>query len=108
MRKFRLSLSAGILIGLVLGIRDDLAEDSLLQAMERNLAMLHATRPTGRNLGWALDRLRRAFDEASHTGVALVREALASLAAWHFSNNKSPGMLALRQRHCLNGDAAST
>ncbi len=62
--------------GLVLGLRDDLADDALREKMEATLGMLHSTRPTGSNLGWALDRLRRAFDEADGTGAAQVREAL--------------------------------
>ena len=62
--------------GLVLGLHDDLAEDALREKMETPLGMLHSTRPTGSNLGWALDRLRRAFDEADGTGAAQVREAL--------------------------------
>ena len=44
--------------------------------MDTTLGMLHSTRPTGSNLGWALDRLRRTFDEEVDAGVARVREAL--------------------------------
>jgi len=62
--------------GLVLGLHDDLAEDALREKMETTRGMLQATRPTGSNLGWALDRLGRTFDEAAGAGVVQVREAL--------------------------------
>ena len=62
--------------GLVLALRGDVAEDVLQEKVEATLGMLHSTRPTGSNLGWALDRLRRTFHEVAGDGVARVREVL--------------------------------
>ncbi len=49
--------------------------DAMRRELGRLSALLRATRPTGRNLGWSLERMRRAFEAAENRSA----EALSSV-----------------------------
>jgi len=68
----------GVALG-VMGLRDDARLD---EEFERIVARLHRTRPTARNLFWALERMKKAFLEnrtlpLGRLKARLVDEALA-------------------------------
>jgi len=70
-------------MGIALGVRLSGAEGAALRReLEGICAELGATRPTAVNLFWAIERMRRRFDELCDSGgealrAGLVREALA-------------------------------
>ncbi|MGH7569370.1 MAG: S-methyl-5-thioribose-1-phosphate isomerase [Gemmatimonadales bacterium] len=57
-------------MGLAVGLRDRRAapRDAFLARLEELVVLLAATRPTGVNLRWALDRMRRAAREVAEAG----------------------------------------
>ena len=68
--------------GVALGIQKVEKGESLDQEVERICSRLEKTRPTARNLFWALERMRDAFGEHRHLSLPqlkrrLVEEALA-------------------------------
>jgi methylthioribose-1-phosphate isomerase len=64
-------------LGLALGIRQSPAEgNELRDALDRVSADLAATRPTAVNLFWALERMRRRFEEDAARGGDAVRKGL--------------------------------
>src|SRR5262245_53642644 len=68
-------------LGLALGMRLSKAEDGALrEEMERMVRDLAATRPTAVNLFWALERMRRRFDQDAPKGGAAVRDGLLAEA----------------------------
>jgi methylthioribose-1-phosphate isomerase len=73
-------------MGIALGIRDSRAEDihALREEFKQITETLAATRPTAVNLFWAIDRMKRCFEEAATNGAdrstianRLIREVLA-------------------------------
>ncbi|HXB57494.1 MAG TPA: S-methyl-5-thioribose-1-phosphate isomerase [Vicinamibacteria bacterium] len=64
-------------LGVALGVRGTPAEGPSLQAAFEGICEeLRATRPTAVNLFWAIERMRRRFNEALPRGGAVLRAAL--------------------------------
>lgn len=68
--------------GVALGVMKVRKEKSLAGEFDRILARLRDTRPTARNLFWALERMRRTYENQMHNGLTplkrkLIAEALA-------------------------------
>lgn len=68
--------------GVALGVQKVGESDDLAGEFERILARLRDTRPTARNLFWALERMKQTFDEHKHLTLPelkqkLIQEAIA-------------------------------
>lgn len=68
--------------GVALGVKNIGKSDKLEEEFERVLTRLRNTRPTARNLFWALERMQRVFDTNRHLALpelkkALIKEAIA-------------------------------
>ena len=66
----------GIALG-VMGLRDTAGLDRRFEVIYRRL---ERTRPTARNLFWALERMRRAFDANKDRGLAALKRAVVAEA----------------------------
>lgn len=71
--------------GVALGARAvaDLPRGEALAAIGEAIATLRATRPTAVNLFWALERMRRAAEEAAGDGRAIAAALAAEAVAMH-------------------------
>ncbi len=65
-------------LGIALGLKQSGAKDleSLRERMEEVCALMAGTRPTAVNLFWAIDRMKRRFEELSEGGLEAVVEGL--------------------------------
>jgi methylthioribose-1-phosphate isomerase len=65
-------------MGIALGLKQSRAADAhaLRADMESLAALLAATRPTAVNLFWAIDRMKRRFEELLPEGVSATREGM--------------------------------
>jgi methylthioribose-1-phosphate isomerase len=66
--------------GVALGVLDLRAAQGIDRAFERIYARLERTRPTARNLFWALERMKRAFEAHKARGLAGLKKALVAEA----------------------------
>jgi len=66
--------------GLALGMRRLHADENLDRAFERFYERLWRTRPTARNLFWALGRMKKVYEENKHLGFEHLRKILLDKA----------------------------
>jgi methylthioribose-1-phosphate isomerase len=69
-------------MGIALGMKQSDASDAAgaRKAMEELTSMMAATRPTAVNLFWAIERMKKRFDELAPDGVDAIRAGLESEA----------------------------
>jgi methylthioribose-1-phosphate isomerase len=83
--------------GLCLGLREDPSDASL----ERNLALLLATRPTAVNLRWALERVRASAQPHSGTArVAAAYRCASAICDEDVRSNRAIGQYGLELIRC--------
>ncbi len=66
--------------GVALGVMKLESEEDLDQEFERILARLRDTRPTARNLFWALERMKKIYEAQKHNGLTLLKKRLITEA----------------------------
>lgn len=62
--------------GVALGVKKIEKSDNLAKEFERILTRLRETRPTARNLFWALERMKQVFDMHAHLAFEELKETL--------------------------------
>jgi methylthioribose-1-phosphate isomerase len=62
--------------GVALGVKRIKDADNLHKEFERILTRLRSTRPTARNLFWALERTKKIFDAHKHLALSALKERL--------------------------------
>lgn len=66
--------------GVALGVMKIKREEGLAQEFDRILARLGDTRPTARNLFWALERMRKTYEAQKHNDLTLLKQKLIAEA----------------------------
>jgi methylthioribose-1-phosphate isomerase len=66
--------------GVALGVMKIKDKEGLSLEIDRILARLADTRPTARNLFWALERMKRTYESQKHKGLALLKKRLIAEA----------------------------
>jgi methylthioribose-1-phosphate isomerase len=66
--------------GVALGVMKIKAEKDLAQEFDRILERLADTRPTARNLFWALERMKRTYETQKQSGLTLLKQRLIAEA----------------------------
>jgi len=66
--------------GVALGVMKIEDEEDLDQEFDRILARLQNTRPTARNLFWALERMKKVYQDQKHIGLALLTQKMIAKA----------------------------
>ncbi|MCX7975029.1 MAG: S-methyl-5-thioribose-1-phosphate isomerase [Candidatus Aminicenantes bacterium] len=105
--------------GVVLGLKKQANDCSLNEIMEMVIVRLSRTRPTARNLFWALERMKRVYEEVKKEGKERIIERLTQearqLEVEDVATNKKIGELgaslipqeATILTHCNAGELAT-
>jgi methylthioribose-1-phosphate isomerase len=63
-------------MGIALGIKNLIDDDTVEEDFERVCNVLHQTRPTAQNLFWAIKRMKRVFEKHKHCPLPEIQTAL--------------------------------
>lgn len=76
------AIGATAAFGVVIASHEAQEEDNYIQAMEKKMTFLNASRPTAVNLAWAIERMKKVMNSTYSLGIeachnALLKEAIA-------------------------------
>ncbi len=63
-------------MGIALGVKKLSSEKQLSEHFRRICQVIHETRPTARNLFWAIERMKRVFESNQHRPLKMIQEIL--------------------------------